>query len=133
MYTPLAKDLLLLRALNLMRKANPVFSIKLHANLPKVRSTCIKTTRLNTSHIWHDLQLSIQTAATGRAEEVLVDLSRIANCVVSFEGSNNGRVAFGDVEGSTWNDDVRSVGAAGPLLAIGTMAKCCYRWLSCAE
>lgn len=47
---------------------------------------------------------------------MLVDLSRCSLCVVVLG------LALGDLEVSSWDNDVRSVGSAGPFLAIDAVA-----------
>ena len=54
--------------------------------------------------------------------------------LVDFSRSTDGIVVFGlalcDVEAFAGDDDVGSVGCAGPFLAVGAVAEGCYFWFA---
>lgn len=92
-----------------------------------IGSTAIQTSTLHTSHVWHNLQLSVQRRTTVGTEPVFVDLARVTFGIVVF-----GR-ALCDFEASARDDDVGGVGGAGPFLAIGAVTEGCYCWFALEE
>lgn len=89
-----------------MRKAHSVLSVEFDPNLAKVCRSTIETAAFDTCHLWHDLQLGIQGAAAGGAEEVLVDLARVSDPIVGLEGSDERCVSLCDFESGAGYDDV---------------------------
>lgn len=109
-----------------MRKSHPILRVELNSYILDIGGTAIQSTSLNASQVWHDLQFSVQRAAASRAEEVLVDLSRVSNGIVSLESANDWGVSLSDFESCPWYDNVRRIGSARPLLTVGAVAECCY-------
>lgn len=78
-------ELLLLSIMNWIKIRHPILDIKLNPNLIiQLIHPPIQPARLNTSHLGHNLQFSVQSRATIIAEKVLVDFSRVGNGVIAL-------------------------------------------------
>ena len=54
---------------------------------------------------------------------MFVDLARVTDSVIFFEGSDKGGISFRDLEGGAGYDDVRGVSTARPFLAVGAVTE----------
>jgi len=106
----LSKGGLLVCTVDWLQVGHSVFGVKFDADL--VQGSC-----LDTGHVWHDLELSVERAATVRAEPVVVLLARVTRDGVRLWSS------LCHLEVLSWNDGVGGESSATPLLTIGAVAK----------
>lgn len=111
---------LLLGTRHFMQITDSILGVELNSHLAsQARGAVIEPARLDTSNIRHDLKLRIQRRATLPAEEVLVDFARVTLGIPCL-GAPGCHFEVG-----SRNDDVGGVSAAGPFLAVDTVAECC--------
>lgn len=78
---------LLLSTLGGLQVCRSVLGVELNTNLAShIGGAAVQTSGLDTRHIGHDLQLGVQAGSTVAAEEVLVNLARVANGIVGLGG-----------------------------------------------
>lgn len=83
-----AKPGLLLGSFTSIEVAHAILAVELNANLAaEAGSSAVERPGLDARHVGHDLEFRVEAGAAVAAEEVLVDLARVAGGVPRLGGS----------------------------------------------